>query len=78
MEVVMMVLPMVRGWTWETVVGVTEGMQWWVVEEMLVWEMEGLRRGFVAGSLGLSESSWKTSSVPFFLEFLFSERGGRG
>ena len=50
MEVVILVLPMVRGWTWEMVVGVTEGVLWWVVEEMLVWGMKGL-----------SESSGKTS-----------------
>ena len=60
-EVVILVLPLVRGWTWEMVVGMTEGVLWWVVEEMLVWGMEGLMRGIVAGSLGLSESSGKTS-----------------
>ena len=61
MEVVILVLPMVRGWMWEMVVGMTEGVLWWVEEEMLVWGMEGLMRGIVAGSLGLSESSGKTS-----------------
>ena len=59
--VVMLVLPMVRGWTWETVVGLTEGVLWWVVGEMLVRGTKGLMRGIVAGSLGLSESSGKTS-----------------
>ena len=59
--VVMLVLLMVRRWMWETVVEWTEGVLWWVVEEMIVWGMEGLMRGIVAGSLGLSESSGKTS-----------------
>ena len=61
MEVVILVLPMVRGWTWEMVVGMMEGVLSWVVEEMLVRGMEGLMRGIVAGSLGLSKSSGKTS-----------------
>ena len=61
MEVVILVLPLVRGWTWEMVVGMMEGVLWWVVDEMLVWGMEGLMRGIVAGSLGLSENSGKTS-----------------
>ena len=61
MEVVILVLPLVRGWTWEMVVGMTEGVLWWVEEEMLVWGMEGLMRGIVAGSLGLSESPGKIS-----------------
>ena len=60
-EVVILMLPLVRGWTWEMVVGMTEGVLWWVVEEMLVWGMEGLMRGILAGSLGLSETSGKTS-----------------
>ena len=41
MEVVILVLPLVRGWTWEMVVGMTERVLWWVVEEMLVWGVEG-------------------------------------
>ena len=61
MEVVILVLPLVRGWTWKMVVGMTEGVRWWVVEEIFVWGMEGIMRGIVAGSLGLSESSGKTS-----------------
>ena len=63
MEVVILMLPLVRGWTWEMVVGMTEGVLWWVVEEMLAWGMEGLMRGIVAGSLGLSESFEKTSNT---------------
>ena len=62
MEVVMLVLPMVKGLTWETVVGVTEGVLWLMVEEMLVWGMEGLMRGIVAGSLRFYEYSGKTST----------------
>ena len=61
MEVVILVLPPVRGWTWEMVVGMTEGVLWWVVEEMLAWGMEGLMRGIAAGSLGLCENSGETS-----------------
>ena len=60
MEVVILVLPLVKGWMWEIVVGMTEEVLWWVVEEMLVGGMDGLMRGLVAGSLGLSESSGKT------------------
>ena len=41
MEVVILVLPLVRGWTWEMVVGITQGVLWWVVEEMLAWEWRG-------------------------------------
>ena len=61
MEVAILVLPPVRGWTWEMVVGMTEGVLWWVVEEMLAWGMEGLMRGIAAGSLGLCENSGETS-----------------
>ena len=64
MELVMLVLPMVRGWMRETEgrrVWVTQEVLWLVVKEMLVWGMEGLMRGIVADHLGLSESSGKTS-----------------
>ena len=69
MEVVILVLLMVRKWTREMVCvgGVTKRVLWWVVEEMLVWEMEGLMRGIVAGSLGLSESSGKTSHTDLLI-----------
>ena len=33
---------------------------------MLVWGVEGLMRGIVEGSLGLSESSRKTSHTVFY------------
>ena len=76
MEVVILVLPLVRGWTWEMVVGMTERVLWWVVEEMLVWGVEGLMRGIAAGSLGLSESSGKTShTVSYSSSNSFPMRG---
>ena len=35
MEVVILVLPLVRGWTWEMVVVMMEGVLWWVVEKSI-------------------------------------------
>ena len=61
MEMVILVLLMVRDWTWEMVVGVVEGVLWWVLGGIFIWEMEGLMRIIVAGTLGLSERSGKTS-----------------
>ena len=76
MEVVILVLPLVRGWMWEVVVGMTEGVLWWVVEEIFVWGMEGLIRGIVAGSLGLFESSGKNShTVSYSSSNSFPMRG---
>ena len=48
-------------------------------EKVLVWEVEGLMGGIVAGSLGLSESSGKTSHIVYH-SFLnpFSMRGVPG
>ena len=45
MEVVILVLLLVRGWTWEMVVGMMQGVLWWVVEEMLVLENGGVNEG---------------------------------
>ena len=77
MEVGILVLLMIRAWMWRMVVGVAERVLQWVVKEMLVWGVEGLMRGIVAGSLGLSESSGKDLpyNFPFFLEFLPNEGG---
>ena len=41
----MLVLPMVRRRTRETVMGVTDVVLRWVVEEMLVWGMDGVKEG---------------------------------
>ena len=35
MEVVILVLPLVRGWTWEMMVVMMEGVLWWVVEKSI-------------------------------------------
>ena len=67
MEVFMLVLLILRGWMWETVGRrVTERVLCWVVEEILVWGMEGLMKRIVTGSQGLPESSGKTSDTVFY------------